>query len=125
MFLFPSSSYNDITDNVLLKCKFCCVYLLYLSVVFICCVYLLCLSVDKVVVVVVAFRQGAFDALKYEMNQGEGGMSETAEQIASGSPPIQSNGQPLTLQQCHAIIKHLQQVNGNQSHEVRILSTCH
>ncbi|XP_005096157.1 coiled-coil domain-containing protein 74A isoform X2 [Aplysia californica] len=63
-------------------------------------------------------QQGAFDALKYEMDQGDEGLTETAEQIASGSPPVQSNGQPLSLQQCHAIIKHLQQVNDQQSHEL-------
>ncbi|GFO16372.1 coiled-coil domain-containing protein 74a [Plakobranchus ocellatus] len=63
-------------------------------------------------------QQETLDTLKYEMNQGDGGMSETAEQIASGGSPVQANGQPLTLQQCHAIIKHLQHTNERQAHEL-------
>ncbi|GFR91315.1 coiled-coil domain-containing protein 74A, partial [Elysia marginata] len=58
------------------------------------------------------------ETMKYEMNQGDGGLSETAEQIASGGSPIHANGQPLTLQQCQAIIKHLQQTNDRQAHEL-------
>ncbi|RUS84933.1 hypothetical protein EGW08_007295 [Elysia chlorotica] len=63
-------------------------------------------------------QKEALDTMKYEMNQGDGGMSETAEQIASGGSPIQANGKPLTLQQCQAIIKHLQQTNERQAHEL-------
>ena len=58
------------------------------------------------------------DSLKYQMSQGGAQISQMAEQIADGQSPQEANGRPLSLAECQAIIRHLQQVNERQAHEV-------
>ena len=52
------------------------------------------------------------------MSQGGAQISQMAEQIADGQSPQEANGRPLSLAECQAIIRHLQQVNERQAHEV-------
>ena len=65
-----------------------------------------------------AYRQASLDSLKYQMSQGGAQISQMAEQIADGQSPQEANGRPLSLAECQAIIRHLQQVNERQAHEV-------
>ncbi|CAG5135791.1 unnamed protein product [Candidula unifasciata] len=63
-------------------------------------------------------QQGAFEALKYQVSQGVADLSEVPEQMKLDGQVVQIKGQPLNLQQSQALIKHLQQVNDQQSHEL-------
>ena len=55
------------------------------------------------------------------MSQGGAQMSQMAEQIADVQSPVQGAAKQLTVAECQAIIRHLQQVNERQAHEVRKL----
>lgn len=68
-------------------------------------------------------QQASMDSLKYQMTQGGAQISQMAEQIASGQAPMEANGRPLTLVECQAIIRHLQQVNERQAHELERLKS--
>lgn len=68
-------------------------------------------------------QQASMDSLKYQMAQGGAQISQMAEQIASGQAPMEANGRPLTLVECQAIIRHLQQVNERQAHELERLKS--
>lgn len=69
-------------------------------------------------------QQASLDSLKYQMTQGGAQISQVAEQIAEGhSPLIEANGRPLSLAECQAIIRHLQQVNERQAHELERLKS--
>ena len=52
------------------------------------------------------------------MAQGGPSISQVAEQMADGQSPSEVTGRPLTLAECQAVIRHLQQVNERQAHEV-------
>ncbi|XP_059171894.1 uncharacterized protein LOC131952964 [Physella acuta] len=59
-------------------------------------------------------QKGTIDAMRFERNQGETVEIETS----TVSMPVADVTQPLTLAQSQAMIKHLQQVNAQQSHEL-------
>ena len=52
------------------------------------------------------------------MSQGGAQISQMAEQIAEGQSPHEASGRQLSLAEYQAIIRHLQQVNERQAHEV-------
>lgn len=69
-------------------------------------------------------QQASLDSLKYQMSHGGAQISQMAEQIADGqSPLVEPNGRPLSLAECQAIIRHLQQVNERQAHELEQLKS--
>lgn len=69
-------------------------------------------------------QQASLDSLKYQMSHGGAQISQMAEQIADGqSPLVEPNGRPLSLAECQAIIRHLQQVNERQAHELERLKS--
>ncbi|KAK7455715.1 hypothetical protein BaRGS_00039455 [Batillaria attramentaria] len=68
--------------------------------------------------------QASHDSLKYQMSHGGAQISQMAEQIAEGQSPLtEPNGRPLSLVECQAIIRHLQQVNERQAHELERLKS--
>lgn len=52
------------------------------------------------------------------MSQGGGQMSQIVDKISEGQNSMQANGRPLSLAECQAVIRHLQQINEKQAHEV-------
>lgn len=68
-------------------------------------------------------QQASLDSLKYQMTQGGGQISQMAEQIANGQAPMEASGRPLTMAEYQAIIRHLQQVNERQAHELERLKS--
>ncbi|KAK7087240.1 coiled-coil domain-containing protein 74B-like [Littorina saxatilis] len=63
------------------------------------------------------------DSLKYQMTQGGAQISQMAEKIAEGQSPQETGGRPLSLPECQAIIRHMQQVNERQAHELEQLKS--
>ncbi|XP_076434951.1 coiled-coil domain-containing protein 74B-like [Babylonia areolata] len=68
-------------------------------------------------------QQASLDSLKYQATQGGAQMSQVAEQIADGQSPLEASGRPLSLAECQAVIRHLQQVNERQAHELERLKS--
>ncbi|CAL1529912.1 unnamed protein product [Lymnaea stagnalis] len=61
-------------------------------------------------------EKGSIDHVKYEGNPGQTNFNSGQSDVA-GMPGVTS-GQYTSLSQCHVIIKHLQQVNAKQGHEL-------
>ncbi|KAK3580816.1 hypothetical protein CHS0354_025161 [Potamilus streckersoni] len=62
-------------------------------------------------------QQHTIEALKYQLSQGNA--ASVAEQIVSGNNIFNQPGRPPpTLAECEAIIRHLQQINEKQQHEL-------
>ncbi|XP_025091079.1 uncharacterized protein LOC112562201 isoform X2 [Pomacea canaliculata] len=68
-------------------------------------------------------QQAAFDSLKYQVSQGGGQMSQIVDKISEGQNSMQANGRPLSLAECQAVIRHLQQINEKQAHELERLKS--
>ncbi|KAL3856159.1 hypothetical protein ACJMK2_010944 [Sinanodonta woodiana] len=62
-------------------------------------------------------QQHTIEALKYQLSQGNA--ASVAEQIVSGNNIFNQPGRPPpTLAECEGIIRHLQQINEKQQHEL-------
>ncbi|XP_041349745.1 coiled-coil domain-containing protein 74B-like [Gigantopelta aegis] len=68
-------------------------------------------------------QQASMDTMKYQSPQESNPTANISDQITTGNGLLQTNGRPLTLAECHAIIRQQKNVMEQQTHELESLKS--